>query len=66
MDSTDIAGLEVKNYNVPKGGDNLLGHIGFNFEQFYSNSGKPNTAQPLVWAKVNEHWLHVATKLEVR
>ncbi|KAM6584313.1 hypothetical protein CsatB_011315 [Cannabis sativa] len=64
VDSTDIAGLDVKNYNVPEGGENLLGHIGFNFEQFYSNSGKPNTAQPMVWAQVNQHWLHVASKLE--
>ncbi|XP_062087121.1 bark storage protein A-like [Humulus lupulus] len=63
VDSTDIAGLDAKNYNVPKG-ENLLGHIGFNFEQFYSDSGKPNTAQPLVWAQVNQQWLHVASKLQ--
>ncbi|GMN52806.1 hypothetical protein TIFTF001_021952 [Ficus carica] len=64
VDSTDIAGLEVKNYNTLKAGDNLLGHIGFNFEQFYSTSGVPNIAQTLVWAQVNQDWLHVASKLE--
>ncbi|EXC25442.1 Bark storage protein A [Morus notabilis] len=64
VDTADIAGLDVKNYNSPKAGDNLLGHIGFNFEQLYSNSGEPNTAQTLVWAQVNQDWLHVASKLE--
>ncbi|KAL5569511.1 hypothetical protein UlMin_026086, partial [Ulmus minor] len=64
VDSSDIAGMEINNYNEPKGGDNLLGHIGYNFEQLYSDSGKPNTAQPLVWAQVNQKWLRLATKLE--
>ncbi|XP_062091908.1 bark storage protein A-like [Humulus lupulus] len=64
VDSDYIAGLDVKNYNVPKEGENLLGHIGFKFEQFYSDFGKPNTPQPLVWAQVNQQWLHVASKLQ--
>lgn len=66
VDSSDIAGLEVKEYGMPKGGENELGHIGFNFERLYSESGEPNNPQPLVWAEVDQNWLTIASKLQVR
>ncbi|XP_060675649.1 bark storage protein A [Ziziphus jujuba] len=64
LDSTDVAHLEIETYNVPKGGENLLGSIGYMQEQFFSASGKPNVSQPLFWIHVNQQWLQVASKLE--
>lgn len=66
MDPKDVAQLDFEAYNAPKGGENLLGHIGFSNEQFFSESGKPNTALPLFWAKTTRKWLQVAAHLEVR
>ncbi|XP_009351241.3 bark storage protein A-like [Pyrus x bretschneideri] len=59
----DVAGLDFKGYNVPEGGDNLLGHIGFSYE-FFSESGKANTARPIFWANTTRQWLHVASNLK--
>ncbi|EEF28447.1 mta/sah nucleosidase, putative [Ricinus communis] len=65
LPSNDIAQLEFGNYNVPeKDGMNLLGHIGYNYEQFYYESGKPNSATPLFWAQTSQAWLQVAAGLE--
>ncbi|KAF9597047.1 hypothetical protein IFM89_015238 [Coptis chinensis] len=61
----DVAHLDIGNYNVPNGqGMNLLGRIGFSPEQFYSESGQPNTPERIIWANVSRHWLHSAAKLE--
>ncbi|PON59781.1 Nucleoside phosphorylase [Parasponia andersonii] len=64
LPSNDVAHLDFKTYNVPKGEDNLLGHIGYSNEQFFSNSQMPNVDRPLFWAKVTQQWLHLASKLE--
>ncbi|KAI4352639.1 hypothetical protein L6164_006871 [Bauhinia variegata] len=65
--SSDFAHLDIGNYNVPKGdGVSLLGRIGYMTEQFYSQAGEPNTAQPLVWLNTTRHWLDVAANLKVR
>ncbi|XVF82949.1 hypothetical protein PTKIN_Ptkin16aG0093000 [Pterospermum kingtungense] len=65
VDSADVAQLDIGSYNVPKGNEtNLLGHIGYSKEQFYSESGEPNIAQSLLWAKISPHWLQLASKLE--
>ncbi|XWS75249.1 hypothetical protein CRYUN_Cryun01aG0069600 [Craigia yunnanensis] len=65
VDSADVALLDFGNYNVPKGnGTNLLGHIGYSKEQFFSESGEPNIAESLVWAKISPHWLQLASNLE--
>lgn len=62
---SDVVHLDIASYNVPKGeGTNLLGHIGYNDEEFYSELGKPNIAQPLFWAETSKHWLHLAANLE--
>ncbi|OMP07124.1 hypothetical protein COLO4_07609 [Corchorus olitorius] len=61
VDQDDVAQLDIGSYNVPKGnGSNLLGHIGYSKEEFFSESGKPNTAQPLLWANISQHWLQLA------
>lgn len=64
LPSDDVAHLDIGSYNVPKGGVNLLGRIGYSYEQFFSETGKPDAAQPLVWAKISQHWLRLAAKLE--
>jgi hypothetical protein len=66
LPTNDIAELDFGSYNVPKGdGMNLLGKIGYSYEQFFSESGKPNTAIPLFWAQISEQWLQLAAGLEV-
>lgn len=65
MDPSDVAELNIETYNVPDGGDNLLGNIGYSTQQFFSEAGKPNVSQPLFWIQVTQHWLHIASKLEV-
>ncbi|XP_039067300.1 bark storage protein A-like [Hibiscus syriacus] len=65
VDPADVAQLDIGNYNVAKrNGTNLLGHIGYNKEQFYSVSGEPNVAERLVWAEITPHWLRLASSLE--
>ncbi|KAL6328269.1 hypothetical protein AAG906_034412 [Vitis piasezkii] len=64
LPSDDVAHLDIGSYNVPKGGVNLLGRIGYSYEQFFSETGKPDAAQPLVWAKISQRWLRLAAKLE--
>ncbi|XP_062091909.1 bark storage protein A-like [Humulus lupulus] len=64
LPANDVAELDFKSYNVPIGEDNLLGHIGFSSEQFFSDSQKPGIDLPLFWANVSHHWLQLATKLE--
>lgn len=59
----EVANLDFKRYNVPRG-DNLLGHIGFSYEQFFSEYGKANTARPLFWANTTRQWLQVAANLK--
>lgn len=65
LPTNDIAELDFGSYNVPKGdGMNLLGKIGYSYEEFFSESGKPNTAIPLFWAQISERWLQLAAGLE--
>ncbi|XP_059627201.1 bark storage protein A-like [Cornus florida] len=65
MGTTDVAHLDIGSYNMPKGdGSNFLGHIGYSTEQFYSESGTPNTAQRLLWIQISENWLRLASSLE--
>ena len=64
--SDDVVHLDVARYNVPKGvGTNLLGRIGYSYEDFFSELGKPNTVRPLIWAQISQHWLQYAANLEV-
>lgn len=61
-----MAELDFGSYNVPKAdGMNLLGKIGYSYEQFFSESGETNTAKPLFWAQISQHWLQLASGLEV-
>ncbi|KAH9768753.1 PNP UDP 1 domain-containing protein [Citrus sinensis] len=63
--NNNIGQLDIESYNVPKGhGSNLLGHIVYNSEPFFSETGEPNSAQPLLWAPISEHWLKLAANLE--
>ncbi|XVE68714.1 hypothetical protein DITRI_Ditri09bG0091400 [Diplodiscus trichospermus] len=65
LDSADVAQLDIGSYNVPKGNrTNLLGHIGYSKEQFYSESGYPNIAESLLWAKISPKWLQLASSLK--
>ncbi|KAL6126403.1 hypothetical protein ACLB2K_074452 [Fragaria x ananassa] len=59
----DVAQLDFED-NAPKRGENLLGHIRFRIELFYSESSTPNTARALFWAKTTRKWLQVAARLE--
>ncbi|TYG51381.1 hypothetical protein ES288_D10G253100v1 [Gossypium darwinii] len=64
-DSADVAQLEIGDYNVPKGnGTNLLGHIGYMEEEYYSVAGEPNVAESLLWANISLQWLQLASNLE--
>ncbi|KAL6123948.1 hypothetical protein ACLB2K_076464 [Fragaria x ananassa] len=63
-DSEDVAQLDFEVYNAPKREENLLGHIEFRIEQFYSESSTPNAARALFWAKTTRKWLQVAACLE--
>ncbi|KAB1225296.1 Bark storage protein A [Morella rubra] len=64
-DPNDVAHLDIASYNVPRSeGTNLLGRIGYDPEEFFSETGKPDTARPLVWAQTSQHWLHLAANLE--
>ncbi|CAK7325339.1 unnamed protein product [Dovyalis caffra] len=65
LPTNDIAELDFGSYNEPTGdGMNLLGKIGYSYEQFFSELGKPNTAVPLFWAQISEQWLQLAVGLE--
>ncbi|KAH7547805.1 hypothetical protein ACOSQ2_033310 [Xanthoceras sorbifolium] len=65
LDSSYVGELEFESYNVPNcNGSNLLGRLGYDSEQFYSESGDPNTPQSLLWAQVSKDWLQVAASLE--
>ncbi|XP_050282072.1 bark storage protein A-like [Quercus robur] len=59
-----VAELNVASYNVPKGKGNLLGLVGYSEEEFYSEFGKPNIAQSLLWVQASKHWLQLAANLE--
>ncbi|XAR52296.1 Adenosylhomocysteine nucleosidase [Bertholletia excelsa] len=65
LENNDVAHIDIGNYNVPKGsGLNRLGRIGYSPEQFFSESGKPNTARDLVWFQTTKEWLQLAASLE--
>uniref|UniRef100_A0A7N2LH57 BED-type domain-containing protein n=1 Tax=Quercus lobata TaxID=97700 RepID=A0A7N2LH57_QUELO len=49
-----VAELNVASYNVPKGKGNLLGLVGYGEEEFYSEFGKPNIAQLLLWVQASD------------
>lgn len=66
VDSSYVAELDIGNYNIPKEGDNQLGHIGYSTERFYSESGKPNVPQRTIWFPVTKTWFDLASDLEVR
>ncbi|XP_027111414.2 bark storage protein A-like [Coffea arabica] len=61
----DFTELDFGAYSEPSGGYNQLGSIGYSTEQFFSKSGKPNTAQRKLWFHVSKNWLELAhTHLE--
>ncbi|XP_073146471.1 bark storage protein A-like isoform X2 [Henckelia pumila] len=60
----DFAKLEVKEYNVPRGGNSSLGMIGYRAEQFYSDAGEVDTAQQMLWFNVTSNWLQLASALQ--
>ncbi|KAG8480586.1 hypothetical protein CXB51_024514 [Gossypium anomalum] len=65
LDFADVSQLEIGDYNVPKGnGTNLLGHIGYMEEEYYSVAGEPNVAESLLWANISLQWLQLASNLE--
>ncbi|KAK6933484.1 Nucleoside phosphorylase domain [Dillenia turbinata] len=64
LPSNDVAHLDFGSYNAPEGGANLLGRIGYSYEEFFSESGKPNTMEPIFWVNISEHWLHLASNLK--
>ncbi|MED6108889.1 hypothetical protein PIB30_028350 [Stylosanthes scabra] len=65
VDSSDFGKLDIGNYNVPRGdGQNLLGHVGYSTEQFYSESGDPNTPQRVIWLNTTSQWLNLAANLK--
>lgn len=62
----DAAVLEIERYNVPEGGSNQLGRIGYSTEMLYSKSaGNPNTVQRTLWFNTTKHWLQLASNLQV-
>ncbi|XP_057789442.1 bark storage protein A-like isoform X2 [Salvia miltiorrhiza] len=60
----DIAKLDVKDYNLPKRGNNYLGRIAYRSERYYSEAGEPNVPQEKVWFEVTTNWLQLATSLQ--
>ncbi|XP_028780415.1 bark storage protein A-like [Neltuma alba] len=64
VDSSDFGEMDIGEYNVKgKGkGMNLLGKIGYFTEQFYSETGKPNQPQRLIWFPTTPHWLLLASQ----
>lgn len=67
LGANDVAYLDLGSYNVHKNqGINLLGRIVYGSEEFFSESGMPNTAQHLLWAQISQNWLQLATGLEAR
>ncbi|XP_031117339.1 bark storage protein A-like [Ipomoea triloba] len=62
--TNDVTQMDFKNYNVPKGGDNELGHLGYSTEQFYSTSGDPTDPERVFWFNVTKDWLNLASSLE--
>ncbi|KAF5948056.1 hypothetical protein HYC85_014013 [Camellia sinensis] len=44
-------------------GVNLFGQIGYGYEEFFSESGKPTTAQHLLWARITRNWLQLAASM---
>ncbi|KAL7252816.1 hypothetical protein ACSBR1_007388 [Camellia fascicularis] len=70
LGTSDKAHLEFGNYNLPKGEakgeevNNELGRMGYSTEQFFSESGKPNNPQSLLWAEINSNLLKFASNLE--
>ncbi|CAL5363410.1 unnamed protein product [Camellia sinensis] len=71
LGTSDKGHLEFGNYNLPKGEakgegevNNELGRMGYSTEQFFSESGKPNNPQSLLWAEINSNLLKFASNLE--
>ncbi|VVB07788.1 unnamed protein product [Arabis nemorensis] len=61
----DPAYLDIRNYNVPKGdGNNMLGSLGYSYEELYSINGHTNSPQKVFWINTNQEWLHLAAGLE--
>ncbi|CAH2078083.1 unnamed protein product [Thlaspi arvense] len=62
----DAAYLDVKNYNVPQGdgNNNLLGSIGYSYEELYSITGQTNSPKKVFWINTTQEWLHLAAGLE--
>ncbi|CAA7037342.1 unnamed protein product [Microthlaspi erraticum] len=57
--------LDVGNYNVPQGdGNNMLGKIGYSYEELYSVNGHINSPQKVFWINTTREWLHLAADLE--
>lgn len=64
-DPDNIGKLNVGDYNVPQGKrTNLLGKITYETEEFYSESGKPDTPEELLWAETSSDWFKIANKLK--
>ncbi|EFH45982.1 hypothetical protein ARALYDRAFT_354336 [Arabidopsis lyrata subsp. lyrata] len=62
--SEDVAYLDVGNYNVPQG-KNELGTIGYSYEELYSVNGHINSPQKVFWINTTQEWLHLAADLVV-
>lgn len=64
-ETVSVGRLLVGDYNVPQGKKiNRLGKISYQPEEFYSESGKPNVPENLLWAKTSSQWFEVARKFE--
>nr|GMC96137.1 bark storage protein A-like [Ipomoea batatas] len=56
--ASDAAVLEIERYNVPEGGSNELGRIGYIAEE------DPSNAQRTIWFNTSKHWLRLASNLQ--
>lgn len=64
-EAVSVGRLRVGDYNVPQGKKiNRLGKISYQPEEFYSQSGKPNVPENLLWAKTSSQWFELARKFE--
>ncbi|KAH9323720.1 hypothetical protein KI387_018359, partial [Taxus chinensis] len=63
-EANKVGDLNVGDFNVPQGKEiNLLGKISYVPAEFYSETGKPNIPEDLLWAETSLDWFEHASKL---
>uniref|UniRef100_A0A0D6R5S5 Nucleoside phosphorylase domain-containing protein n=1 Tax=Araucaria cunninghamii TaxID=56994 RepID=A0A0D6R5S5_ARACU len=64
-EANNVGNLMVGDYNVPQNNrTNLLGKISYVPEEFYSETGKPNVPEDLLFAETSSDWLKFASTIE--